>query len=363
MKVLFLTNIPSPYRVDFFNELGKCCDLTVLFERASADNRQWQSNQNENYEAIFLKGRPIGNDMALCFEIKKYLNKSFDRIIIGGYSTPTGMLAIQILKMKRMPFYLNCDGGIIRNERKINYLIKKYFISSAAYWLSSGNETNKYLEHYGAKKDKIYIYPFTSLRKKDILKKVLTQEEKNEIKKELGIEDKKIVICVGQMIHRKGIDILLKAASKFPDDVYTYIVGGKPTDEYKKIIRENKLTNIRFLNFMCKDILYKYYQIADIFVLPTREDIWGLVINEAMANGLPVITTDKCIAGMELVKENGYIIPSNDVLNISNTVNKLFNNSNELALFSKKSLENIKSYNIENMAKSVFKIIEEISDD
>ena len=56
MKVLFLTNIPSPYRVDFFNELGKLCELTVLFEREKATDREWDSNNNINYEAIYLKG-------------------------------------------------------------------------------------------------------------------------------------------------------------------------------------------------------------------------------------------------------------------------------------------------------------------
>ena len=62
---------------------------------------------------------------------------------------------------------------------------------------------------------------------------------------------------------------------------------------------------------------------ADVFVMPTREDIWGLVINEAMAYGLPVVSTDKCIAALELVKNgrNGYIIPPNQPKEIAQKVN------------------------------------------
>lgn len=72
-----------------------------------------------------------------------------------------------------------------------------------------------------------------------------------------------------------------------------------------------KLTNVHFIDFMPKKELADYYRAADIFVLPTREDIWGLVINEAMAYGLPVVTTEKCVAGVEMVCEghNGYIVP------------------------------------------------------
>ena len=75
MKVLFLTNIPSPYRVDFFNELGKKCELTVLYELERASNRdtKWSSNSSNNFTEIFLKGKKIGSDSAICFSVLKYL--------------------------------------------------------------------------------------------------------------------------------------------------------------------------------------------------------------------------------------------------------------------------------------------------
>ena len=78
------------------------------------------------------------------------------------------------------------------------------------------------------------------------------------------------------------------------------------------------LNNVHFIDFKNKDTLKEYYHVADVFVLPTREDIWGLVINEALAYGLPVITTDKCMAGLEMIEngKNGYIIPVNDVKKI-----------------------------------------------
>ena len=97
-------------------------------------------------------------------------------------------------------------------------------------------------------------------------------------------------------------------------------MGGNPTEEYLQMRKMWNLNNVHFLPFMEKNELEAYYQATDIFVLFTREDIWGLVINEAMANGLPVISTDKCIAAMELVKRdiNGIIVPSENLEEMTN---------------------------------------------
>ncbi|MFQ6836295.1 MAG: glycosyltransferase family 4 protein [Thomasclavelia spiroformis] len=358
MKVLFLTNIPSPYRVDFFNELGKYCELTVLYERKKADDREWLSNKNINFKAIFLKGIKKGNDTALCFEVIKYLKKHYDHIIIGGYSTPTGMLAIEFLKFKKKKFILSCDGGFIReNESKINYKIKKHFISGANIYLSTGKVCSKYLEYYGARKEKIYFYPFTSVYKDEILKRTLNPIEKENLKKELGIKDKKIVIFVGQIIHRKGIDILLKAIKNVSGNIAFYIIGGQPTDEYKETIKKSDLDNIKFMDFMEKKLLFKYYQVSDLFVLPTREDIWGLVINEAMANGLPIITTNKCVAGVELINQNGRLINNEDYETLGKYINELLTDDDLLNNYSRMSLNNIKSYSIEEMALKIYKLL------
>lgn len=70
-KALFLTNIPVPYRMDFFNELGKYVDLTVVFERTHAKTREdsWLESECKNFQGIFMKGIPVGDDCAFCPEI------------------------------------------------------------------------------------------------------------------------------------------------------------------------------------------------------------------------------------------------------------------------------------------------------
>lgn len=364
MKVLFLTNIPTPYRVDFFNELGKSCELTVLYERISAKDRDtaWLSNEAKNFTEVFLKGIKIGNDSALCFGVIKYLNKSFDLIIVGGYSTPTGMLAIILLKLLNIPFILNADGGMIRNDKKIVYFIKKFFISSANYWLSTSDKTTQYLINYGAKKKSIYKYPFSSLSQKIILSQPISNEEKCVLKKELGMKEKKVIIAVGQFIYRKGFDVLIKSMKDLPKNYGVYIVGGFPTEEYLFLKKKYNLNNLHFCEFKNEKELAKYYKAADLFVLPTREDIWGLVINEAMGFGLPIITTNNCVAGLELIEDgkNGYIVNVGSSEELKNKIKIILESSSLRADMSSNSLKIISSYTIENMAKTHFKILTKI---
>lgn len=197
------------------------------------------------------------------------------------------------------------------------------------------------------------------MRNSDILQKPLSVEE---IKRELGIKEDKVVLSVGRFIHTKGFDILPEAASNISRDVGIYIVGGEPTVEYLKIKAKYELRNVKFAGFKPKDDLKKYYEAADLFVLPTRKDIWGLVINEAMACGLPVITTERCIAGIELVKdnENGFIIPVEDAKQVAVKVEHILRDDTLRINMSRRSLEKIREYTIGNMVETHIKMLQNI---
>ena len=189
MKVLFMANIPSPYRVDFFNELGKYCDLTVTFEGKTATDRdaKWKAAEYQNFKAVFMKGIRTKSDQFLCMDILKIIQVGFDQIILGGYSTPTAMLAIEYMRLKHIPFWLEADGGMISEDGYLKYQIKRHLISAASGWFSSGKTTTEYLLHYGADASKVHQYPFTSLREADILPAVPTIEEKMQLRQKLGL--------------------------------------------------------------------------------------------------------------------------------------------------------------------------------
>ena len=360
--VLFLTNYPSPYRVHFFDELGKYMDVTVLYSDRVEDmkhrNADWFEEGEHGFRAVRLTPKVRIGRRYLCFDVLPWLKKQYDAIVVCGYSSPTAVLAMAYLRLCRIPFYMEVDGGLVRQDGKLKHFVKKSLVCMANRWLSTGVHTTGYLIHYGAREERITHYPFSSLYERDFLEVPVSRQEKEVLRRELDIPEKQMILAIGQMIHRKGFDVLLKAAKDLDPETGIYFVGGEAKEEYWKLREELGLKNVHFLGFQKKERLAQYYKAADVFVLPTREDIWGLVINEALAYGLPTITTDRCVAGLELIEDgiNGYVVPVEDADALAEKIQAVL--ASDLEQMGKAALEKVRPYTLENMARTHAEIFE-----
>ena len=103
-----------------------------------------------------------------------------------------------------------------------------------------------------------------------------------------------------------------------------------------------------------------YYKAADVFVLPSREDIWGLVVNEAMACGTPVISTDKCGAALAMIKcgFNGSVISANEPVVLQKKINEILQSENART-FMLETVKTAKIYTIEAMAKYTMQALQQ----
>ena len=362
-RILFLTNYASPYRVRFFDELGKTAQVTVLYSdrrgQLSHRNDQWFEEGKGGFRAVQLDGAVGRGRKPMCFGVLKWLKRDYDAIIVAGYSSPTVILAMLWMRLRGIPFYMEIDGGLIRQDGRVKHLFKRTLVRMADFYLSSGKYPTEYLIHYGADPKAITEYPFTSLSEAEILGDVPTKEEKKILREKLGIHEEKVILSIGQFIHRKGFDILLQGAKGLPKDVGIYIVGGEATQAYLSMREELGLTNVHFWGFRPREALAELYRAVDLFVLPTREDIWGLVVNEAMAYGLPVVTTDRCVAGLELVEDgvNGYLVPTNNAGILRDRICDAL--ASDLQAMGRASLEKIRGYTLEKMARAHMALLEE----
>lgn len=357
-KILFLTNIPSPYMVNFFNELGAKTELTVLFEKNKSDSRDisWTKNMFINFEGIILNGIKTDSDKALSISSLKYLKKDkYDAIIVSNPLTPTGIISIIFMWLKKIPFIIESEGGFPKNGKSLKEKFKKFILSKANLYFSTSETGDNYFLKYGAKQEIIKRYPFTSIYDNYILNEPLESNKKKELKNIYGLLNLPTVLTVGSFVKLKRIEDLIIAFSKLNIDSQLLIIGGGILEKkYQNLIKELNLKNVKIIDFLLPKELESYFMMSDLFVFPTESDCWGLVVNEAMAKGLPIVSSNMSIAAEVLVKvdKNGKICNVGDIDCYVESIESILKNKNLATQMGNYSIKKVREFTFEKMVES-----------
>lgn len=356
-KILILGSFPAPYRVEVFNGIASQYDADIFFYTDKDQNRS--KDYFVKKERYFVLS--CSDDKRIFNECLKNLRR-YKLVIAYDWYLPFAVKVELMCIFYNIPYIINCDGAFLSDKvslkKSIKECFKSFFVKRAAKCWASGNYAKKYFLHYKAMECNIVKHNFTSLHTEDILTAPVKKFEKDELKKELGLSNKKMVLSIGQFIYRKGFDVLLKAWENMDNDFQLVIIGGgEEKDNYLHLIREHNLQNVKLIDFKPKADIFKYYMASDIFVLPTREDIWGLVINEAMACGLPIVATNKCIAAMELIKGNGIIVDPDSTEQLKNAIYKILTDEKLYLEFANNSVRLIQGNTVDAIYKSHIDVI------
>ena len=349
-KVVIITNIMSPYRVDLFNNLSldNELDITVIYSSNNED-REWKI-ESVNHKYKVLKSKTIKFKHKLDYkyihipkDIISILNDINPDVIVGSEYNPTIILAYIWTKFKSNKKFVSWSDGTLHSERNINYIQRKLrniICRGADSLIASSTKTKEAQLHYGAK-NKIFISYLT------------IDTEKYFIKKDNW--DNKNLLYVGRLIELKGLDLLINALSKVKNDYKLTIVGsGEEEENLKLLTREMKVDNkIDFVGFKQRKELVDIYAKSDIFILPTRQDCFGLVINEAMCAGLPVISSKYADGAYDLIDENvgGYIIDPYDVDEFSTKIDTILSDKKLLKTMSIYNQKKIKQFSIARVSE------------
>jgi glycosyltransferase involved in cell wall biosynthesis len=174
-----------------------------------------------------------------------------------------------------------------------------------------------------------------------------------------------ILLYSGQLIERKGVANLLdtyKIVSS-QHDVSLLIMGSGPLENrLKQKVQHERIKNVHFLGFMNETDKWVYYLASDIFVLPTRLDVWGLVVNEAMVCGLPVVCSKYAGAARDLVVdgENGRVVDPFDIAGFSLAIEQLATDKSKRQKMGSSSRTRIAEYSIEESAQGFLRAIDEV---
>lgn len=294
-NILYISNIQVPYRERFFESLAKECNLTVLYERSRSSNRNntWAKGGDYKYHKEFLDGINIGNESSFSLSIIKHLIKDYDVIVIGCYSTPVQMFANLFLRLIRKKFYINFDGEIFADDKSLKSILKKFFIKGGSRYLIAGERSRDSLLKI-VKNKLIFPYYFSSLSKDEIIKHRLRRNVNAKFRS-------KVVLVIGQYFPYKGMDVAVEAAKLLPNVQFKFVGMGNRTDLFLKETKADYQSNIQVFPFLQKSELEKEYENCGLLVLPSRQECWGLVINEAASYGIPIVSTYGSGAAIEFL--------------------------------------------------------------
>lgn len=350
-KALIVSSYPAPYRVAVFEGLAIEYDVEVYFDTCQNESRHsdWFCKSSSFHFDILDNNGSKRN----FFKALKNIS-SYDFMIAYDPARKPAMKAIMRCIAMGVPYFVNNDGAFIK-PNLLKDSVKRILFSNVAACFSSGKSATEYFHYYGVPYSKIVEHKFTSIRRNDIAKRPLSIQERSDQRKKLNLPEKKTVISVGQFIPRKGFDVLLHAWCKITDDIQLLIVGGGEERKiYESLIADLHLKNVQLIDFMPKEKLFEYYRASDLFVLPTREDVWGLVINEAMAIGMPVISTKRCNAALELLEDgvNGYIVEVGDEISLAERISEIMTNDTENMAMSEANIEKARHFTLEDIVCS-----------
>lgn len=347
MKVFIWMNYPSHHQSFFFKTLvEKGVDLKVGYYEQIAEERTkmgWNEFSFNSYE------------MQVDFhKLDDYLDsyKEYVHILPGYGSNFTRTLCIKLSRKKiKWAHWSEKSTPGLRWYR--SYFVKKWYAYMVNNYALGAFSQGKLAEldfiRWGIKKEIAHL--------NYSIKPLVVRKEYQEIINFKG--NRHAFLFLGQLIHRKGVDLLLRAFSNISNENWCLIIvgGGDLKSELESLVKKLKISNQRVLFYpsVNSDEIPDILASADVFVLPSRNDGWGVVLNEAASLEKPIIASNTVGAAWHLIEDgqNGYKFKSGDFSDLQRKMEIYTNEKVSLVNHGAYSLKLFKKYNSDAMANNL----------
>ncbi len=306
-KVAFVTIVPSPYQRDLFGALAarEEVDVSVYYLESASPDSPWPDKDLRAFERI-LPGFwfNVGSMRAhMNWPIPDLSNADF--VVLSSFTSVTGQLLMRRLRRQRWLFWGERMRPQIGAKRLVQQQLASPIAGAAGVVAIGGAAERDYRSRFPNLRHFCIPYhcelaPFLATRR-DGATRPLT-----------------FLFC-GQMIERKGVDILLLAFDRLiasGADARLLLVGREAElPKFMNLVSPATRLKVDYEGFQAPESLPSYFARSDVFVLPSRHDGWGVVVNQALATGIPIITSDAVGAGLDYVRNgiNGVTVKAGDV--------------------------------------------------
>lgn len=379
-----LTSHPIPYQAPIFKALARkkvdlkvyfCWDFGVSEEKLDTEfgvKFKWEAPLTDGYKHQFLKNyspRPQNSYWGLINPgiIAELIRNKPDLLFVHGWNSFTNIMAIITSVILNIPIGMHGDNNFHTEfaKSKTKIFLKKIILGILFkiphFFFYMGEEDYKFYRYYGANPKKMIFMPYAT--DNDWFIEQSKNVNTGAIEKSLNITDKTVVLYSGKLIERKRPLDLVKAyeiaKKKFENIVLIFIGDGILRNDIIAYIKEKDIADVHLVGFKNIPELPIYYSLADIFVIPSFNEVWGMVVNEAMCFGLPIISSDSVGAAPDLVSEgvNGYLYPCGSVEELAKRLISLIQDGGLRERMGQQSLKIIGKYSAENDACAIMSAI------
>lgn len=318
-RLVILTEIISPYRIPLFNALARdlTVDLHVIFlAETDPELRQWHVDKAQiafSYQVLASWRKRIGPyNLLLNRGLAPALAAAAPHAIIcGGYNYIASWQALLWARMHTVPFLLWSESNQqdLRRGHALVEVLKAEFLQRCSGFLVPGVSARDYLRAHKIKSEMIFIAPNAVDNDLFAAAAGAARQNATQIRKHLNLPER-YFLFVGRLVPAKGVFDLLSAYAKLNAPVrqrvgLVFVGDGVARQALEVQASAISPGMIRFCGFAQQEQLATYYALAEMLILPTYTDTWGLVVNEAMACGLPVILSRVAGCGPDLISANG----------------------------------------------------------
>ena len=379
LRLAYFASHPIQYQAPLLRRIAQepDIDLTVFFSsdvsvRGYHDSGfgvrvEWDVPLVEGYRHEFLprlRDRDtLGFATPLNYGIFPRLRRGrFDAAWVFGYSRMACLQAMFAARCLGIPVLMRTDSALFDRVRTRSTLLAKSVMlrllrPAIRAVVSVGSANTEYWKHYFGEDFPVFTMPYAvdnDFYRRGAIEAAAMREE---FRRELGLAaGRRVILCASKLTRAKGCMDLVEAYSRMltssgpNSQAYLLIVGdGEERAALESKARASGLSSVRFLGFRNQTELPRFYDLCDVFVLPSHHDAWGLVINEVMNAGRPVVVTDRVGCFPDLVQQglNGFVYPAGDVATLASYLERLLRDPVLITAMGENSLRLIQQYSFE----------------
>ena len=327
MRIGILTSHPIQYQAPLFRALAKEVDLTVYFaHRQTAEGQaragygvafEWDIDLLSGYSSQYLHNQakdPNVFSFGGCDtpEIAGIIrNGTFDAFIVTGWYLKCCWQAIRACRRHEVPVLVRGDSQLSTQrsflKRVIKELVYRWVMNQFDGFLYVGQRNLEYLLHYGAPRERCFYVPHfvDNVRFREMA--AMSPAQREEVRASLEVvPGEALLLSVGRLVEMKRPLDLLQAARLLLTNgtpVRVIFVGSGPLESHIRTMAQSLNVPVSLPGFKNQTELPRIYAAADLFVLSSCNETWGLVVNEAMACGTPAVVSDAAGCMPDLIDE------------------------------------------------------------